>query len=90
LEEQALADGCYGLALGLTLHLAQTPPVSGSQVVTNVLTQQLADITGGRLMIEPDAEKAAAGMIEIINEKRQGLGLSVAGAETETAEMATA
>ena len=33
LEEQALADGCFGLALGLPLHLGLPPFVTGSKTV---------------------------------------------------------
>lgn len=35
LEEQALADGAYALALGFPLHLALSPFVTGSQVAVN-------------------------------------------------------
>lgn len=47
LEEQALADGAFGLALGLPLHLAISPFIEGSKVVTTVLTESLKDLTGG-------------------------------------------
>jgi len=69
LEEQALADGCFGLALGLTLHLAQAPAVTGSPMICDLLTSKLTGITGGRLIIEPDAEKAAQMMADAIAEK---------------------
>lgn len=75
LEEQALADGCFGLALGLTLHLAQAPAVTGSALVCDILTNKLTAITGGRLIIEPDAEKAAAQLAEVIAQKLSKLGL---------------
>ncbi len=48
LEEQALADGAFGLALGLPLHLALPPFITGSKVVTEVLTESLKNITGDR------------------------------------------
>ncbi len=73
LEEQALADGCYGLALGLVLHLSQMPPIAGSPVVTKVLTQDLASMTGGRVLVEPDPAKAATALEKIIAEKRGAL-----------------
>lgn len=78
LEEQALADGCFGLALGLTLHLAQCPPVLGSPVVTKVLTQDLEQLTGGRLIVEPDAKKAADLLQGVIETKLRALGVSPA------------
>jgi carbon-monoxide dehydrogenase catalytic subunit len=76
LEEQALADGCFGLALGLTLHLAQSPPVGGSPIVTRVLTEDLPSLTGGRLIIEPDPIKAAEQIAGIIDGKLRALGVT--------------
>lgn len=77
LEEQALADGCFGLALGLTLHLSQAPPILGSPLVTKVLTQDLVGITGGRVIVEGDPAKAAAAMAAHIDAKRTALGVGV-------------
>ncbi len=73
LEEQALADGCYGLALGLTLHLAQCPPILGSPVVTKVLTDDLQGMTGGRVLVEPDPVKAADELMKVIRGKMDAL-----------------
>ena len=75
LEEQALADGAFGLAMGLTLHLAQTPPVGGSPVITKLLTEDLPAITGGRLFIEPDPAKTAELMEMVITQKLHALGV---------------
>jgi carbon-monoxide dehydrogenase catalytic subunit len=75
LEEQALADGCFGLALGLTLHLAQAPAVTGSPLIVNLLTKKLVDLTGGRLIIEPDPVRAAEQLVGVISQKRRDLGL---------------
>lgn len=75
LEEQALADGCFGLALGLTLHLAQAPAVTGSPLVTKILTENLVELTGGRLILESDAKIAADKLCAVLADKRRGLGL---------------
>jgi len=77
LEEQALADGAFGLAMGLTLHLAQTPPVGGSPIITKLLTEDLPAITGGRLFIEPDPVKTAELMETVITHKLHALGVDV-------------
>jgi carbon-monoxide dehydrogenase catalytic subunit len=77
LEEQALADGAFGLAMGLTLHLAQMPPVAGSPIITKLLTEDLPAITGGRLFIESDPVKTAEQMAAIIAGKLQALGVAV-------------
>lgn len=77
LEEQALADGCFGLALGLTLHLAQPPQILGSPLVTQVLTQDLVNLTGGKVIVEGDPIKAADAMQAVINQKLAALGVEV-------------
>ncbi|MDR3077888.1 MAG: anaerobic carbon-monoxide dehydrogenase catalytic subunit [Planctomycetota bacterium] len=76
LEEQALADGFYGLALGLPLHLGKPPFVTGSSVAVELLSSKLPEITGGQLLLHENAAGAAAAMDGIIREKRLALGLS--------------
>ena len=75
LEEQALADGAFALALGLPLHLGSAPFVTGSDLVCSVLTDQIKSMTGGWLMIETDPAKSADLIESVIIEKRKGLGL---------------
>ena len=75
LEEQALADGAFGLALGLPLHLGLPPFVTGSPVAVSVLTDQMKALTGGQVIINPDAVKSADILEEIVLEKRAALGL---------------
>jgi carbon-monoxide dehydrogenase catalytic subunit len=77
LEEQALADGCFGLALGLTLHLAQPPQILGSPLVTKVLTEDLVGLTGGRVLVEGDPIKAADALQAVIDAKLAALGVGV-------------
>jgi carbon-monoxide dehydrogenase catalytic subunit len=73
LEEQALADGCFGLALGLPLHLGLPPFVTGSKVAAQVLTQDMKNLTGGQVIINSDARESAELLEAIIMEKRAGL-----------------
>lgn len=75
LEEQALADGAFGLSLGLPLHLAISPFIDGSPVVSKLLTEDLEEITGGRLIIEDDVIKAADELEKIILDRRKKLRL---------------
>ena len=75
LEEQALADGAFGLAAGFSLHLGTAPAVTGSDLVVEVLTGSIRELTRGVLHIEPDAVKAAEWMSNVIEQKRQALGL---------------
>jgi carbon-monoxide dehydrogenase catalytic subunit len=73
LEEQALADGCFGLALGLPLHLGKPPYVTGSPVAVQVLTQDMKSLTGGQVIINADAKESADLLEKIIQEKRAAL-----------------
>lgn len=75
LEEQALADGAFGLALGLPLHLGEAPFITGSKVVVEVLTETMKSLTGGRVIVDPDAKSAADKLEGVILEKRAALGI---------------
>lgn len=75
LEEQALADGAFALALGFTVHLGLPPFVTGSPVALDVLTNQMKDLTGGQLMVDTDIASAADALEQVIFEKRKGLRL---------------
>jgi len=73
LEEQALADGCFGLALGLPLHLGLPPYVTGSKVAVQVLCQDMKTLTGGQVICNADAKESANILEGIILEKRAAL-----------------
>lgn len=75
LEEQALADGAFGLALGLPLHLGEAPFITGSKVAVEVLTESMKSLTGGRVIVDPDAKSAADKLEGVILEKRAALGI---------------
>ncbi|MDR1059204.1 MAG: anaerobic carbon-monoxide dehydrogenase catalytic subunit [Treponema sp.] len=75
LEEQALADGCFGLALGLPLHLGLPPFVTGSKTTVKVLTDTMKSLTGGEVIINPNAKDSADILEGIILEKRRALKL---------------
>jgi len=63
------------LALGLPLHLAISPFIGGSKVVSKVLTEDLKTLTGGQLIIEDDVKKAADKLEAIVLDRREKLGL---------------
>lgn len=75
LEEQALADGAFALALGLPLHLGVPPFITGSKLVTKVLTEDMVGLTGGRVIIDGDGKSAASKLEAIIEEKRKALNI---------------
>ncbi|WP_019851033.1 anaerobic carbon-monoxide dehydrogenase catalytic subunit [Desulfitobacterium sp. PCE1] len=75
MSEKAVAIGTWAVALGLPTHLGTVPQVLGSQVVTEVLTEKIKDITGGYFIVETDPEEAAKKLFAVIQEKRAGLNL---------------
>ncbi len=75
LEEQALGDGAFALASGFLLHVCPDPFVSGSKLVTKVLTEDLPNLTGGKLLVECNAEKAAEVILSHIEDRRRKLGI---------------
>ena len=75
LEEQALADGAFGLALGLPLHLGSPPFVTGSKLVAQVLCEDMKALTGGQVIINGDAAESAKLLEDIILQKRKELNL---------------
>ena len=78
LEEQALADGAFGLALGLPLHLGLPPFITGSKIAVKVLCEDMKDLTGGQVIINDNAAESANLLEDIIQQKRKALNLSTA------------
>lgn len=74
-QEKAISIGTWLLALGLLVHIAPSPRILGSPVAAKVLTQDLEGITGGKVYVELDPVKAAAGILSHIGQKRKALGI---------------
>lgn len=74
-HDKALSIGTWAVTLGITTHVGIVPPVLGSKAVTELLTQGLSDVIGGKFYVETDPQKAAAGLLEDIRAKRKKLGL---------------
>jgi carbon-monoxide dehydrogenase catalytic subunit len=77
--EKAVAIGTWALALGVATHVNPLPPVTGSELVTRVFTQDLEKATGGKVLIGTTPEDAAMEMMKHIDRKRKGLGLKSSG-----------
>ena len=75
MEQKAVADAFTAVAFGLALHLAPAPPVLGSPLVTQILTETVESLTGGRVFVELDPVSAADAIEAHINAKRAALGL---------------
>ncbi len=73
--EKAVSIGSYFVATGIPVHLWPIPPVFGSANVVNILTEGAKELIDGYFFVEPDVDKTASIMEEIILERRKTLGL---------------
>ena len=73
--EKAIAIGFYCVASGAYVNYAPAMRVSGSPQVLKFLTEDVAELTGGRFDFEEDPVQAARNMIDHIDQKRKDLGL---------------
>lgn len=73
--EKAVSIGTWAVAMGLPTHVGVVPPVTGSPLVVQVLTQTAKELLGGYFIVEPDPKAAAAKMVGALKERRQGLGI---------------
>jgi carbon-monoxide dehydrogenase catalytic subunit len=73
--EKAVSIGTWAVAMGLPTHVGVVPPVTGSPLVVQVLTETAKDIFGGYFIVEPDAQAAADKMVAALKERRAGLGI---------------
>jgi carbon-monoxide dehydrogenase catalytic subunit len=79
---KVLSIGSYFLALGVDVHVGTPFPISGSKLVTDILTGDKEDhpltidgLFGGKIIYEPDPKVAAEKIIERIKMKREALGI---------------
>ena len=75
MEQKATIDGIFALAFGLYTHVSPVPYVAGAPRLVKLLTEDLEELTGGKLAIETDMVMAANGIEEHIDKKRKALGL---------------
>ena len=75
-SEKAITIGAYFVASGLLVVLGVPPPIYGSKFVIDVLTDRVESLTGGKFVVEPDAEKAAEIIVKHIEGKRKRLGIA--------------
>jgi carbon-monoxide dehydrogenase catalytic subunit len=73
--EKAVSIGTWAVAMGLPTHVGVVPPVTGSPLVVQVLTQTAKDLLGGYFIVEPDPKAAAAKLVAVLKERRAGLGI---------------
>jgi len=75
MSEKAVSIGAYVVSSGIFTVLGTVPPVLGSKVVTQILTEGANDVVGAAFAVETDPVKGAGLMIAHIDRKRQALGI---------------
>ncbi len=76
MEQKATIDAIFALAYGLYTYVNPIPNITGGPNLVKLLTEDLAEITGGLLNVEQDATKAADDLLHHIESRRAKLGLS--------------
>ena len=75
MEQKATIDAIFALAYGLYTYVNPVPNVTGAPNLVQLLTQDLAGVTGGLLDVETDAVKAADNLLGHIQSRRDKLGI---------------
>jgi carbon-monoxide dehydrogenase catalytic subunit len=74
MEQKAIADIFTALAYGLLTYVSPEPMIGGSPLVKKYLTEDLVNVTGGRMLLQDDPVKAAQELEEHIMAKRKEIG----------------
>ncbi|MFP4142835.1 MAG: anaerobic carbon-monoxide dehydrogenase catalytic subunit [Thermoplasmata archaeon] len=75
MEQKATIAAVAAIGYGLYTHVSPTPPVTGSENVVKLLTEDVEDLTGGKLAVGDDPETIVDGIEQHIEKKRTELGL---------------
>lgn len=76
MEQKATIDGIFAIAYGAYTHLSPTPFITGAPNLVKLLTQDVEEITGGKVALGDDPVQVANDIEEHILKKRKGMGLS--------------
>jgi len=75
MEQKATIDGIFAVAYGAYTHLSPTPFITGAPNLVKLLTEDVEQLTGGKVALGDDPVEAAKGIEAHIISKRQKLGL---------------
>ncbi len=75
MEQKATIDAIFALAFGLYTYVNPIPNVTGAPNLVKLLTEELTEVTGGLLNVNPNAEEAADALLANIESKRSKLGI---------------
>lgn len=75
MSEKAVSIGAYAVASGIFTLLGLPPAIMGSSNVVELLTEGAESLVGGKFAVETNPIKAAEMIIDVIENKRKGLGI---------------
>lgn len=75
MSEKAVSIGFYVVGSGITTFLGNPLPITGSPVLTKLLTEDIEELVGARFVFEADPVKAAGLIVGHLDEKRKKLKL---------------
>lgn len=76
MEQKATIDGVFAIAYGAATHLSPVPFVTGAPQLVKLLTEEVENITGGKLLLGDDPFDAAETICSVIADKRKKLGFA--------------
>lgn len=77
MEQKATIDGIFTVAYGAYTHLSPTPFITGAPKLIKLLTEDIEELTGGKVALGDDPVEVANGIEAHIMIKRQEMGLDV-------------
>ncbi len=76
MEQKATIDGLFAVAYGAYTHLSPTPFITGAPKLVKLLTEDIEELTGGKVALGDDPIQVAMGIEAHIMKKRKKLGLA--------------
>jgi len=76
MEQKATIDGIFALGFGAYTHLSPTPFMTGAPKLVKLLTEEVEDITGGKIALGDDPVEVANNIEAHIIDKRKKMGLN--------------
>lgn len=76
MEQKATIDGVFAVAYGAYTHLSPTPFVTGAPALVKLLTEDVEELTGGKIALGDDPIEVANNIEAHIISKRKAMGLS--------------
>ncbi len=75
MEQKATIAAIGAVAYGLYTHVSPTPPVTGSENLVKLLTEDVEQLTGGKIAVGENPDQIASDIENHIQTKRNQLGL---------------